>query len=223
MTIRNKRIMRDIKDVMTEQSFDNIYYLYDDHAIDVGYALIYGVEGTPYAYGCYLFKIEFPDNYPFEPPVVTFFTGDGSTRFHPNFYVNGKVCLSILNTWPGERWSACQSLSSVLLNISTLFDEQPLLYEPGISQGHIDFEKYHEIVSYKNIEVSILTYLDCSKIPEPFKRFHELINKLFHKNIQNIINLANKPNADINIVIYGNMSSVCNYERILYKINKYKN
>jgi ubiquitin-conjugating enzyme E2 Z len=223
MTIRNKRILRDIKDVMTEESFYNIHYSYDEDRIDVGYALIYGTDGTPYAYGCYLFKIEFTDNYPFEPPIVTFITGDGMTRFHPNFYVNGKVCLSILNTWPGERWSACQSLSSILLNISSLFDEQPLLYEPGISYNHMDFDNYHKIISYKNIEVAILSYLEESNIPTHFKRFYDIIKSLFYKNIDKIITLSNKPNMDINIVIYGNMSCRCNYEVILNKITNYKN
>jgi len=26
-------------------------------------------------------------------------TGGGTCRFNPNFYANGKVCLSILGTW----------------------------------------------------------------------------------------------------------------------------
>ncbi|XP_008484149.1 probable ubiquitin-conjugating enzyme protein 17 [Diaphorina citri] len=36
-------------------------------------------------------------------------TGRHSVRFNPNLYNDGKVCLSILNTWhgrPEEKWNA---------------------------------------------------------------------------------------------------------------------
>ena len=33
---------------------------------------------------------------------LTYLTNDGNTRFHPNLYRNGKVCLSVLNTWRGK-------------------------------------------------------------------------------------------------------------------------
>ena len=218
MLIRNKRILRDIKDVITDDELDNIYYMYDDDKMDVGYALIYGMEDTPYAYGCYLFKIEFPLNYPFEPPLVTFMTGDSYTRFHPNFYVKGQVCLSILNTWPGERWSACQSLLSVLLNLLTLLDSTSLLYEPGISKNHIDFTNYHTIISYKNIEIAILHYLDISNLPSSFKRFHPVICDLYNKNKHNIILNSTRANEDIRLIIYNNMSYNCNFEQLLYTL-----
>ena len=35
-------------------------------------------------------------------------TGGGQVRFNPNLYKDGKVCLSLLGTWPGaqgEQWS----------------------------------------------------------------------------------------------------------------------
>ena len=36
-------------------------------------------------------------------------TGKNTVRFNPNLYNDGKVCLSILNTWhgrPEEKWNA---------------------------------------------------------------------------------------------------------------------
>ena len=68
----------------------------------------------------------------------------------------GKVCLSILNTWRGEQWSGCQTLTSVLLALCTVLNAEPLLNEPNITKNHIDFETYNEIIKYKNIEVAIL-------------------------------------------------------------------
>lgn len=50
-----------------------------------------------------LLKLEFeiPDTYPMVPPKIKFIQHQG-LRIHPNLYVEGKLCLSILGTWPGE-------------------------------------------------------------------------------------------------------------------------
>lgn len=46
-------------------------------------------------------------------------TGRHSVRFNPNLYNDGKVCLSVLNTWhgrPEEKWNAhTSSFLQVLL------------------------------------------------------------------------------------------------------------
>lgn len=49
-----------------------------------------GPEGTPFAGGLFRTTIEFPENYPMAPPVVTFV----SDFFHPNVYEDGKVNVS---------------------------------------------------------------------------------------------------------------------------------
>jgi ubiquitin-protein ligase len=124
-----------------------------------GRALIIGPADTPYADGFYLFKFQFPANYPHVPPKVEFCTNDGYTRFNPNLYRTGKVCLSILNTWKGEAWSGCQTISSVLLALCTILNNEPLLNEPGVCKTHRDFEAYNAIIQYKNIEVAIFGML----------------------------------------------------------------
>ena len=44
-----------------------------------------------------------------------------------NLYKNGKVCISLLNTWQGEQWSSCQNISTILLNLVALLNNTPLL------------------------------------------------------------------------------------------------
>ena len=61
-----------------------------------GYAIIFGPSDTLYRYGAYCFEFKFPTNYPFSPPKLKYMTNDGYTRFHPNLYRNGKVCISVL-------------------------------------------------------------------------------------------------------------------------------
>ena len=104
-----KRIILDITD-LNKSPIDNIYYFPDEDNIMNGHALIIGPENTPYRYGNYLFHFKFTEEYPFSPPKVNYLSNDGITRFNPNLYRNGKVCLSILNTWQGEKWSACQTI-----------------------------------------------------------------------------------------------------------------
>lgn len=64
--------------------------------------MIAGPEGTPYAGGLFEFDCFLPLDYPQKPPLVHLrTTGNGIVRFNPNLYANGKVCLSLLGTWPG--------------------------------------------------------------------------------------------------------------------------
>ena len=61
------------------------------------HALITGPFDTPYEGGFFLFVFRCPPDYPIHPPRVKLMTtGNNTVRFNPNFYRNGKVCLSIL-------------------------------------------------------------------------------------------------------------------------------
>lgn len=65
--------------------------------------MIAGPEGTPYAGGLFEFDCFMPLDYPNSPPLLHLrTTGGGSVRFNPNLYNCGKVCLSLLGTWPGR-------------------------------------------------------------------------------------------------------------------------
>lgn len=151
-----KRLLKDVKDVLKNPlTSHGIYYIHDDQNIMKGYACIMGPSDTLYSNGAYLFTFDFPSEYPFKPPNVKYMTNDGKTRFHPNLYRNGKVCLSILNTWKGEQWTSCQSIKTILLALVTLFHNKPLLCEPGFKESHRDFIPYNKILQYKNFEVAI--------------------------------------------------------------------
>ena len=42
-----------------------------------------------------------------------------------------------------------QSIKSILLSLLTIFNNKPLLNEPGFTENHIDFDKYNKIIDYK--------------------------------------------------------------------------
>ena len=219
MTRATKRILIDYTEIMKEP-VEHIHYANDEDNIYKGYALIVGPKDTPYENGFYLFEFTFPENYPFSPPKLKFHTYDGFTRFNPNLYINGYVCLSILNTWEGEKWSACQSIRSILITLSTILNETPLLNEPGITINHKDFNSYNEIIEYKNAEISILKYLDKTNLPYIFHSFYPIIINYFKNNYPRIIDkLKDKTNKQIYLSIYNNMSAYLDYTYLINKIN----
>ena len=200
-----KRIAKDVKYILNNEvslSMENIYYKHDEENVFKGYGLIIGQKDTPYGYGYYFFEFDFPDNYPFSPPLVRYLTNDGSMRFNPNLYTNGKVCLSVLNTWSGESWTSCQSINSILFTLSTVLCENPLLNEPGIQKMNIEVEKYNYLVTYKNIEFSISKIIEYVNSDDSSNeelvndgsddigimcKFKSIINKTFMDNKKYII------------------------------------
>ena len=216
-----KRLLKDVIDIIKNPLEDNgIYYKHDENNMLCGYALIMGPEETLYNYGYYLFKFSFPTDYPFSPPKLTYLTNNGRTRFHPNLYRTGKVCLSILNTWRGEQWTSCQTIRSVLLTLVTLFHNKPLLNEPGLTEKYKDFHKYNEIIQYENYNTSIISFLNKKISSELYDLFEEDIKKNYKKNKVNIknnlIEKLDTKKKNITINIYNKMSSNINYE-LLYK------
>ena len=181
----NKRILRDIhhvcetsKDILARRG---IYYAADESNLYHGTAMLVGQKGTPYHGGFYFFDILFPADYPFTPLKVKSLTQDGITRFNPNMYLEGKVCLSILNTWhDGPQWTSVQSLESVLLVVmadvlnAIPLNNEPIYYHVGLND---DAKKYNRMVFHSNLETAILRQL---KHPPAFtKPFEETMNSVF--------------------------------------------
>jgi ubiquitin-protein ligase len=155
-----RRIAVDTRRVGALPPADGLYWVPDEVDLTHGWAVVCGMADTPYYGGAYCFDVRFPDNYPFEPPKFTFLTQDGRTRFNPNLYKNGKVCLSVLNTWQGEPWSGVQSLESVLRCIQTaVLTGDPLHNEPAYRSTTGDLGTYNRLILHANVETAILEQL----------------------------------------------------------------
>jgi ubiquitin-conjugating enzyme E2 Z len=182
------RLIKDIIYIRKNPLIDNgIHYIHDEVDMLKGYALIIGPKDTPYFGGFYLFEFVFPYDYPFSPPKVSFLTNDGNIRFNPNLYKNGKVCVSILNTWAGDQWSSCQTLNSILLTLCTLLNDNPLLNEPGIRTYHPDCEKYKKLINYSNINIAICGMINKKYLPNSFELFYPIIKESFLQNYESIL------------------------------------
>ena len=189
----SRRILADIKNVQTDDiKRQGIYYHMNEADMTQGIAMIIGPPNTPYEGGFYFFQIKFPSDYPFSPPAMTSLTQDGITRFNPNMYREGKVCLSLLNTWHvGERWSGCQSLSTILLSIlSSVLIDKPIQNEPGFEtrvnseQSHV----YTRMVLHANLKTAALRMIQSP--PDFAAHFYDDMAESFNTNKNRLVDLA---------------------------------
>jgi ubiquitin-protein ligase len=190
-----QRLLKDVKQIIRHPLTDNgIYYSHDESDMMKGYALIVGPADTPYFGGFYFFKLDFPYDYPFSPPKVTYMTNDGLTRYNPNLYKCGKVCVSILNTWSGDKWSSCQTINSLLITLCSLLNESPLENEPGHSKTSKDYIPYQKSIEFSNINFAICDIINKNKnkIPSPFEMFYPFLKENFLKNYDKLLEFVEK-------------------------------
>ena len=104
-TARVKRIMKDLK-IIKKLKLENegIYTYVNDKDIGKIYVMIVGTEDTPYEHGYYFLKSQYQMIILYLHQNLHLKQQMENIRFNPNLYTNGKVCLSIINTWNGPGW-----------------------------------------------------------------------------------------------------------------------
>lgn len=219
-----KRICSDITKLHKSNINEHgIYYHYDEEDVFNMKAMMVGPEGTPYFGGAYFFDIKFPKTYPLQPPLVKTMTQGNKTRFNPNLYTCGKVCLSMLNTWSGPGWTPCNSIESVLLSIQAMvLVKDPLKNEPGYeTASKKTLDDYSSIIRYENVRVSMINM--HNKPPHGFEIFRTNFLKEFNNRYQKIMEIIKKYSSSqdggkINST-YG-MSRNINYSLLIPKLKK---
>ena len=78
-------------------------------------ATLMGPGESPFEGGVFFLDINFPTDYPYKPPRVTFAT----KIYHPNINSSGGICLDILK----DQWSPALTISKVLISICSLLDD----------------------------------------------------------------------------------------------------
>ncbi|CCA72505.1 hypothetical protein PIIN_06442 [Serendipita indica DSM 11827] len=150
----------------------SVFLRVDESRVDIIKALITGPDGTPYENGCYLFDIFLGASYNHTPPLVKYLTtNNGTYRFNPNLYAEGKVCLSLLGTWEGPGWiSGKSTLLQVLISIqSMILCEEPYLNEPGwASQAGTPASKAYS-ANVRRMVVNTAMLGNLKNPPEPFE------------------------------------------------------
>lgn len=166
-----------------------------EERMDLCRSIITGPVDTPYSLGIFIFDVFFPADYPSIAPLVTFMTtGGGQTRFNPNLYQDGKVCLSLLGTWhasdESQKWNPeVSSLAQVLLSIQTqLLVTEPYFNEPGYDQtkgtfaGREGSKRYNCVLRLATLRHAIIGYLR-----EPPNGFAEVSKRHFSMSRKRIV------------------------------------
>jgi ubiquitin-protein ligase len=192
-----KRMVYEIKIYESQKEFFNnsgIYMEYDRNDLTKLKLLIIGPENTPYANGFYFFNIYLSTNYPFTPPKFKFMNNIDNIRFHPNFYVDGYVCLSVLNTWGKNEWSPCQNLLSIASTIQSVMNDNPITNEPEFENetGTIS-QNYYKIIEYYNLKGSVYKILK-SEIENNFKK---IVEDYFLSNYDKYMKLITKNKREL--------------------------
>ncbi|KAF8935789.1 ubiquitin-conjugating enzyme/RWD-like protein [Dissophora ornata] len=150
----------------TKNPDHQLFLHYDDSNIMNIKAMITGPPDTPYCLGQFEFSLQFQKDYPTTPPkVLALTTNHGRTRFNPNIYAGGKVCLSILGTWrgnAGEQWSSAHGITSILLSIQSLMSDMPYRNEPGhdLEKDTSKLEPYNQKIRHETIRISVCDRLE---------------------------------------------------------------
>ncbi|OVA01865.1 Ubiquitin-conjugating enzyme [Macleaya cordata] len=113
----SKRIQKELKDMQKDPPSTSFTAGPVDADKDILHweATIMGPEESPFAGGKFKLSINFPPDYPFEPPKVKFLT----RVFHPNIKNTGLICLDILK----DKWSPALNIYKLLLSICSLLTD----------------------------------------------------------------------------------------------------
>ncbi|KAI1463445.1 uncharacterized protein F4812DRAFT_248424 [Daldinia caldariorum] len=203
---RMKRLITEVSTLRTSLP-EGIFICHGSSRLDIMRVLIIGPKHTPYEHGMFEFDLYCSADYPKFPPKMCFKTPNGSrTRFNPNLYHDGKICLSLLGTWAGEPWRADQStLLQVLVSIqSMIFCEEPWYNEPGRERlkNKAQSDTYNKQVRTMTMQYAQLPWIkslsekedDETKTPSPTTKpiWKETIDLYLRANKNEMLDLLAK-------------------------------
>ena len=157
--LKLKKELTIIKKSITINSEASIFFWIEKNNLNKIKFIITGPTDTPYDHGLYIFDMTLSNEYPTKPPLVHF-SNNGGERFNPNLYNCGKVCLSLLGTWRGEKGESWNSETSTFFQILVSIQSQILIEEPYFNEpGHETYiGKTHGIASSKSYNDNIRKY-----------------------------------------------------------------
>ncbi|KAL2008364.1 hypothetical protein VTN00DRAFT_8346 [Thermoascus crustaceus] len=134
---RLRRIRKEYQ-ILESSLPQGIYARTWESRIDLLRVVIIGPQGTPYEHAPFVIDLHFDENFPNLPPATFFHSWtNGMGRINPNMYEDGKICLSILGTWPpknpDENWNPSRStVLQILVSIMGLvLVKDPFYNEAG--------------------------------------------------------------------------------------------
>lgn len=191
--ISRKRTLKDLNLLQKSQDELNsrgIYFHFDDvdifnpsfliipkHKQDLDFPDL----TSPYTNGFFLFKLTIPEDFPISPPAIKFHPQQNSCRLHPNYYEEGKVCLSVINTWSRDDWAPTTSLMAISNILEERLNEHSICFEPGCEQSSVARMKtFNETVKYGVYQHAILPIIQSRN--QNYKPFQNIIQTYWETN-----------------------------------------
>ena len=117
LSLAKKRLLTDFKRINQSQDTEDDGALATPHDDDIMIwdCVIFGPENSVWENGVFKLEMKFTEEYPNKPPQVLMKT----KVFHPNFYVNGNICIDILK----DQWSPIYDIKSILTSIQSLLTD----------------------------------------------------------------------------------------------------
>lgn len=216
--IARKRILKDLHLLQTNQEELNsrgIYFYFDDsnifnpsfliipkHKQDLDFPQL----TSPYTNGFFLFKLTIPEDFPLSPPRIDFHPQQSVCRLHPNYYEQGKVCLSVINTWSRDDWAPTTSLMAISNILEERLNERAICFEPGCEQSSISrMQAFNEGVRFGVYHTAILPIIKSKN--QNYAPFHDVIQSHWQTNKQVYLDelqtLSSQPKKQIKQDVYG--------------------
>ncbi|KAF6807867.1 ubiquitin-conjugating enzyme [Colletotrichum sojae] len=188
---------------------EGIYLRYDEARPDAMKVLIVGPKDTPYENGIFEFDVFCPAEYPAVPPMMTCKTvvpvpiRGNKRRFNPNLYEDGKICLSLLNTWPGQQWNKDDStLLQLFVSIqSMVFCPEPYENEPdwhGMA-GTTEAEDYKAWVRRDTVATAMTAWIVRNRSPGEGYVWGDVVGRHFELKAEMIVGTVDEWKANCNM------------------------
>ncbi|XP_067681674.1 ubiquitin-conjugating enzyme E2 L3-like [Haliotis asinina] len=111
----NKRLVKEMADLQKKFPDCVRQVIVNEQNVNEWFALLCPDE-PPYCKGAFKIVINFPAEYPFKPPKLTFKT----KIYHPNVDEKGQVCLPIISP---ENWKPATKTEQVLKSLVKIVQE----------------------------------------------------------------------------------------------------
>ena len=105
-TAAKRRLLKDWEKYQREAPGLGILISPDPENMMTYEAIIIGPDDTEWEGGTFRLMLDYSEKFPSEPPKVRFVT----QMFHPNIYLNGNICLDILD----KAWTPLYDGTAIL-------------------------------------------------------------------------------------------------------------
>lgn len=200
--VHTKRIIAEICNLSVNLPLNrnaSIIGRFDESNIGYFKFAIIGPPDTPYGGGIFLFDVALPQTYPYpqtgESPIriILTTTGNGTVRFNPNLYSDGKVCLSLLGTFnghPSEKWRPEGStILQLLVSLqATVMNAMPYYNEPGYYECNASQHYQQQAKEYNTrIRLATMKWAINDNLQRPHPAFANVITTHFRERRDEII------------------------------------